>query len=90
MLADDHLLSIIFYFLLSSDGEKEERDESLDLRRTESDSVLKKVCVCACVRARLRACVHASLIAPDRYWPNRVILVSMYMLSNMCNMKYFF
>lgn len=30
---------------LSSDGEKEEGEESLDLRRTESDSVLKKVCV---------------------------------------------
>ena len=34
--------------LFSSDGEKEEGDESLDLRRTESDSVLKKVCVCIC------------------------------------------
>lgn len=34
---------VILVSSLSSDGEKEEGDESLDLRRTESDSVLKKV-----------------------------------------------
>lgn len=30
---------------VSVDGEKEDGEEQLDLRRTESDSVLKKVCV---------------------------------------------
>lgn len=35
----------LFFSFLSSDGEKEEGDDLLDLRRTESDSVLKKVCV---------------------------------------------
>lgn len=34
------------HLLLLSDGEKEEGEESVDLRRTESDSVLKKVGMC--------------------------------------------
>lgn len=62
------ILPLLSFSSLSSDGEKEEGDESLDLRRTESDSVLKKVCVFVCVYIQyvyLQCIIYESILFPD-------------------------